>query len=187
MAIHVWSMCRCHYSLLYSMKTSFTKWKPDPEGAASEYEKAGECCTYFLDIWLKMSWISETYVLALSGTCVHFRLFLILISSYLFQGVAFKNGKALEKAKGAYELAADCQMQCKQLFHAAKWVTDSNWWCASIVTIIWESLESISISVIIAVLWEFLFCWCDMFYCTSVPMLPRAIWKLWLEILRLIF
>ena len=26
---------------LFSMKTSFTKWKADPDGAASEYTKAG--------------------------------------------------------------------------------------------------------------------------------------------------
>ena len=34
--------------------------------------------------------------------------------------VAFKNGEALEKAKSAYESAAASQLECNQLFHAAK-------------------------------------------------------------------
>ncbi|XP_067931802.1 gamma-soluble NSF attachment protein-like [Watersipora subatra] len=57
------------------MKTSFIKWKADPDGAASEYTKAA---------------------------------------------IAFKNAKALDKAKSAYEEAAEHQLQCRQLFHAAK-------------------------------------------------------------------
>ena len=41
---------------------------------------------------------------------------------YIFLGVAFKNAKVLDRAKSAYEEAAECQLQCKQLFHAAKYV-----------------------------------------------------------------
>lgn len=83
------------------MKTSFTKWRPDPDGAAAAYSKAG-----------KLDLIS---VYLFECCC--------LLS---ILAVAFKNGKALAQAKSAYEKAANCQLQSNQLFHAAKLVNILN-------------------------------------------------------------
>ncbi len=71
-----------------SLQTSFMKWKPDYDSAASEYAKAGESstwCSSYLNSW---GMISDD----------------LLFSS---PAVAFKNAKQLDQAKEAYLLEAE--------------------------------------------------------------------------------
>jgi len=91
-----WIIMKDNWSLIlikFSLKTSFMKWKPDYDSAASEYSKAGDikhtqtnkhkdCCTVLRCLWRWWWWWWWWWFSSLA--------------------VAFKNAKQLEQAKEAY-------------------------------------------------------------------------------------